>query len=57
LAPCGGSVFGAIADAEPGLQELKRHLEMGEWERRYPAWLALAAYDVGYRLSMADGGA
>ncbi len=48
----GSSSFWAI-DAEPGLSELRRDLETGEWERRYAALLSLDAYDAGYRLVVA----
>jgi SAM-dependent methyltransferase len=46
----GSSSFWAIDNAEAGLQNLKRDLESGEWERRYGVLLTLDAYDVGYRL-------
>ena len=50
----GSSSFWAIANAEPGLQRLKRDLDTGEWERRYADLLTLDAYDAGYRLVVAD---
>lgn len=50
----GSSSFWAITDLEAGLQRLKRDLETGEWERRYIELLSLDAYDVGYRLVVAD---
>jgi hypothetical protein len=47
----GSSSFWAIGNAaEAGLQDLRRDLETGEWERRYAELLALEAYDAGYRL-------
>lgn len=50
----GSSSFSAIGGAETGLQNLKRDLETGEWERRYGELLALDEYDAGYRLVVAD---
>jgi hypothetical protein len=35
------------------LEELRRDLETGEWERRYAELLALDEYDAGYRLVIA----
>lgn len=49
----GSSSFWAIGNAEAGLQELKRDLEAGAWERRYAALLTLDEYDAGYRLVVA----
>jgi SAM-dependent methyltransferase len=50
----GSSSFWAISNAEAGLQELRRDLETGAWERRYADLLTLEAYDAGYRLVVAD---
>lgn len=50
----GSSSFWAIGNAEAGLQNLKRDLETGAWERRYAALLDLDAYDAGYRLVVTD---
>jgi SAM-dependent methyltransferase len=50
----GSSSFWAINNAEVGLQNLKRDLESGEWERLYAELLALDEYDAGYRLVVAD---
>ena len=49
----GISSFWTIANAEAGLQTLRRDLETGEWERRYAELLTLDAYDAGYRLIVA----
>lgn len=49
----GSSSFWAIGSAEAGLQDLRRDLESGEWQRRYGDLLALDAYDAGYRLVVA----
>jgi len=50
----GSSSFWAIGNAEPGLQNLRRDLETGEWKRRYADVLTLDEYDAGYRLVVAD---
>jgi SAM-dependent methyltransferase len=50
----GSSSFWAISNAEAGLQNLRRDLETGEWERRYAELLTLDEYDAGYRLVIAD---
>jgi SAM-dependent methyltransferase len=50
----GSSSFWAIGNAETGLQNLKRDLETGDWQRRYGALLTLDEYDAGYRLVVAD---
>jgi ubiquinone/menaquinone biosynthesis C-methylase UbiE len=51
----GSSSFWAIGNAaEAGLQDLRRDLETGEWERRYAKLLDLDEYDAGYRLVIAD---
>jgi SAM-dependent methyltransferase len=50
----GSSSFWAIADAEAGLQKLRRDIETGAWERRYAELLTLDEYDAGYRLVVAD---
>lgn len=49
----GSSSFWAIGDAETGLQNLRRDLETGAWERRYAELLSLDEYDAGYRLVVA----
>jgi SAM-dependent methyltransferase len=49
----GSSSFWAIGNVERGLQDLRRDLETGAWERRYPELLTLDAYDAGYRLVVA----
>jgi SAM-dependent methyltransferase len=49
----GSSSFWAISNAEAGLQNLRRDLESGAWERRYAELLTLDAYDAGYRLVVA----
>jgi SAM-dependent methyltransferase len=49
----GSSSFWAIGNAEAGLQNLRRDLETGEWERRHAELLTLDAYDAGYRLVVA----
>jgi SAM-dependent methyltransferase len=50
----GSSSFWAISNAEAGLQNLRRDLESGEWERHYAELLTLDEYDAGYRLVVAD---
>jgi SAM-dependent methyltransferase len=50
----GSSSFWSIGNAEAGLQNLKRDIETGAWERRYAGLLALEEYDAGYRLVVAD---
>jgi SAM-dependent methyltransferase len=50
----GSSSFWAIGNAEAGLQNLRRDLETGEWERHYAELLTLDEYDAGYRLVVAD---
>jgi SAM-dependent methyltransferase len=50
----GSSAFWAIGDAEAGLQNLRRDLASGAWERRYADLLTLDEYDAGYRLVVAD---
>jgi SAM-dependent methyltransferase len=50
----GSSSFWAIGDVEAGLQNLKRDLESGAWERRYAGLLSLDEYDAGYRLVVAE---
>lgn len=50
----GSSSFWALSDAEEGLRKLAQDLENGEWKRRYSKFLALDAYDAGYRLVIAD---
>jgi SAM-dependent methyltransferase len=50
----GSSSFWAVGHAEAGLQNLRRDLETGAWERRYARLLALDEYDAGYRLVVAD---
>ena len=50
----GSSSFWAIGNAEAGLQNLRRDLQTGEWERRYAELLTLDEYDAGYRLVVAD---
>jgi ubiquinone/menaquinone biosynthesis C-methylase UbiE len=49
----GSSSFWAISNVEVGLQNLRRDLETGEWERRYAELLALDEYDAGFRLVVA----
>jgi len=53
----GSSSFWVLGNAEAGLQNLKRDLETGAWERRYAELLTLDDYDAGYRLIVADGSA
>ncbi len=50
----GSSSFWAIGNAEAGLQNLRRDLETGEWQRRYAELLTRDEYDAGYRLVVAD---
>ena len=51
----GCSSFWAIGNAaEAGLQDLRRDIETGEWDRRYAKLLDLDEYDAGYRLVIAD---
>jgi SAM-dependent methyltransferase len=50
----GSSSFWAIGNAEEGLQNLKRDLDSGEWDRRYADLLMLEEYDAGFRLVVAD---
>jgi SAM-dependent methyltransferase len=50
----GSSSFWAIGNAEAGLQNLRRDLEIGEWDRRYAELLTLEDYDAGYRLVVAN---
>jgi SAM-dependent methyltransferase len=49
----GSSSFWAI-NADAGLQNLRRDLATGEWERRYAELLTQDEYDAGYRLVIAD---
>jgi SAM-dependent methyltransferase len=49
----GSSSFWAIGNVDAGLQQLKRDLESGAWQRRYAELLDLDAYDAGYRLVVA----
>jgi ubiquinone/menaquinone biosynthesis C-methylase UbiE len=49
----GSSSFWAIGNAEEGLQNLRRDLESGEWDRRYAELLTLNEYDAGFRLVVA----
>jgi SAM-dependent methyltransferase len=50
----GSSSFWALSsNAEAGLQNLRRDLASGDWERRYAELLTLDAYDAGYRLVVA----
>jgi len=50
----GSSSFWAIGNAEAGLQNLRRDIETGAWERHYAELLTLDEYDAGYRLVVAD---
>jgi SAM-dependent methyltransferase len=51
----GSSSFWMLGDnANDGLQRLQQELDTGEWGRRYSELTALAAYDAGYRLVVAD---
>jgi SAM-dependent methyltransferase len=50
----GSSSFWAIGNTEAGLQNLRRDLETGAWQRRYAKLLTLDEYDAGYRLVVAD---
>ncbi len=50
----GSSAFWAIGNAEAGLQDLRRDLETGAWQRRYAELLTLDEYDAGYRLVVAE---
>jgi SAM-dependent methyltransferase len=50
----GSSSFWAISNVEVGLQNLRRDLETGEWERRYAELLGLDEYDAGFRLVVAE---
>lgn len=50
----GSSSFWTISDADTGLQNLRRDLETGEWERCYADLLTLSEYDAGYRLVIAN---
>ena len=50
----GSSSFWAISSVEVGLQNLRRDLETGEWERRYAELLGLDEYDAGFRLVVAE---
>lgn len=50
----GSSSFWAIGDVEAGLEDLRRDIETGVWERRYAELLTLDEYDAGYRLVIAD---
>jgi SAM-dependent methyltransferase len=47
------STFTKLADVEPGLARLRRHLEDGTWRRRNAALLERRALDLGYRLVIA----
>ena len=49
----GISSFWLISNLEARLQQLKRDLESGAWERRYANLLTLTEYDAGYRLVVA----
>jgi SAM-dependent methyltransferase len=49
----GSSSFWAISNVEAGLENLRRDLETGEWERRYAELLTLDEYEAGYRLVVA----
>lgn len=49
----GSSSFWAIGNAEERLQDLRRDLESGAWNRRYGELLTLDEYDAGFRLVVA----
>jgi SAM-dependent methyltransferase len=51
----GSSSFWAISNAAAGLENLRRDLATGEWQRRYAELLTLDEYDAGYRLVVAAG--
>lgn len=51
----GISSFWALGDVESGLQNLRRDLESGEWQRRHGALLDRNEYDAGYRLVVGGG--
>lgn len=48
------STFSKLADVDSGLARLRGDLESGTWERRYGHLLYQAAYDLGYRLVIAN---
>lgn len=50
----GSSSFWLIKGVEEGLEELKRDLESGAWERRYADLLQQDEYEAGYRLVVAN---
>lgn len=49
----GSSSFWAIGNAEERLQDLRRDIESGAWNRRYGELLTLDEYDAGFRLVVA----
>jgi SAM-dependent methyltransferase len=48
------STFSKLADVDAGLARLRRDLASGTWERRYGHLLHQLAYDLGYRLVIAQ---
>jgi SAM-dependent methyltransferase len=48
------SAFSKLAEVESGLARLRLDLENGTWERRYGHLLHQSAYDLGYRLVIAE---
>ena len=50
----GSSSFWLIKGVEEGLEELKRDLKSGAWERRYADLLQQDEYEAGYRLVVAN---
>jgi len=51
----GSSSFWRLADADAGLEQLRRDLDSGVWAQRHAELLASDSYDAGYRLVVARG--
>jgi hypothetical protein len=48
------SAFSKLSEVESGLARLRSDLENGTWARRYEHLLHQPAYDLGYRLVIAE---
>lgn len=50
----GSSSFWRLADADAGLEQLRRDLDSGVWAQRHAELLTSDSYDAGYRLVVAE---
>jgi SAM-dependent methyltransferase len=48
------STFSKLDDISAGLNQLRRDLSTGEWQRRYGSVLGMAEIDLGYRIIVCD---